>query len=383
MAAQSLARASDITTGESVTLEFDAWESDPLGRLLIGRLNLSPVKFGIIAVIASALQFGISFLAAAFSSATTEEVFPDNVWAIVGFGFVVFPLAAGFYIWISRATGRLFADIQRQSVIDAPEKVLGEAILGSEPRSVRSIQTSRVWMVAAIVVTLLGISGWVAEGFDNGSFADKRLLFNILGIPLILIGYYALSMLAARQFGILYSLWRVFHRFSLRIRPFHPDRCGGLGALGQYAVSFGYFLFVAGLGLSLVSIPILIHGHFADSYTIYVAIAAYAVVAPLTFFLTLGAAHRAMADSKDRWMKRIADQIETDYVAAVTALNKGEVISNEQLEKVSQMHSLYRTTQAFPVWPFDTATIGRFVSILAAPLITVGATAIVVSLFGQ
>lgn len=296
------------TLGDLDSLIFEAFGADPVGKVLFGKLNASPLVVGAAFFLAVCAVFILSLLLYVFAfSPTVAADFLSWLaasWSVGVYWILVVPLVMAFYAWISIESGQLFGRMYSNGVFEATESDFQHAVVGAS-ESVRSLHISKAWSVAATLVVLAVILGWVV-GDELAGYAavaeplgrNVRLTHG-LSLPIAATGVYMVCMIAARELSTVIGLWRVFRAQNLRLRPLHPDRCGGLGPLNRFALTFAYFLALAGFGLALVSIQSQADGHFLRDYMLHVGLGIYAVLAPLTFFGMLGAAHRAMADAKN------------------------------------------------------------------------------------
>lgn len=359
-------------------LDFEAFSGDALGRLLIGQLQISPfwMFLGVLGVVCVLGATGALIYALAIPSTSPGEAFSSLGWASIPYVLLVVPLTFGFYIWVTRESGRLFAGLFREGVFEADEVRFRSGVVGASG-FVRTLHSSSGWAVASAAITVAVVVMWTVGGAFFADAWDEARILMIIGLPVAAVGVYMVCMIAAREFCTVIGLWQMFRNYRLKLRPFHPDRAGGLAKLSRFAVACGYFLATAGFGLSLLSINSFAYGHFESDYMLHVALGIYSILAPLTFFGMLGSAHGAMAEAKARWLTWISDRFDRDYTAVIGALDEDRDVFAGQVEKVSHLHSLYRLTEAFPVWPFDARSIGRFAGIMIAPLVTVAASAVV------
>lgn len=196
------------------------------------------------------------------------------------------------------------------------------------------------------------------------------------------MGNYIAYVIVAREFATVRSLFQLFRRThedqaatAIHVRPWYPDRCGGLGRLNKYAISFSYFLAAVAFGLLLFtyeSVSIYgVQGSLATDPGLWLGVAAYFILAPSLFFLTLGSEHRAMLSEKAEDLHGIAEELDTEYRNIREVHKENSAVLGETIQRIKQLHELYELTAKFPVWPFDIATLRKFVTALLAPLITV------------
>jgi hypothetical protein len=223
------------------------------------------------------------------------------------------------------------------------------------------------------LVANLALSVWTRPWGAPEPFGEDIWIYALVGLPLATVGVYMVCMIAAKEFATIYALRHLFQGEAFRLVPLHPDGCGGLQALSKYALTFGYFLAVAGLGLALLSVQSINGGaeQFAKDYILHLGLGLYVVLAPLTFFASVGTAHARMAAHKRAlllWVSRLFDETHSDVVEAMKGT---KALSDTTLAEVSRLHSLYRTVESFPVWPFDMRTIRNFSAVVLVPVLTV------------
>jgi hypothetical protein len=177
-----------------------------------------------------------------------------------------------------------------------------------------------------------------------------------------------ICQIVGREIVTIWGLWQVFRRFEISPHPLHPDRCGGLRAINDYAVGFTYVIATAGIGVGLM-VYSTVRRESSLSPDMALLTAIYVIVALLCFFLPPWTAHAAMDRAKRKLLSDISRQFQYDYAQATARLGSEADELQIRVDKVKNLHALYEMTDAFPVWPFDTATLRRFLVTITAPLI--------------
>jgi hypothetical protein len=172
----------------------------------------------------------------------------------------------------------------------------------------------------------------------------------------------------ARQAVTIWGLRQVFRHFEVTPHPLHPDRCGGLRAINSYAVGFTYIIAVAGIGVGLLSY-VTVHRSGALTPDTVIWLGVYVVLALFSFFLPPWTAHAAMAEAKRKLLMDISRQFQQAYAKTTASLEGENGEFKAHVERIESLHSLYRLTDSFPVWPFDTATLSRFAVTVTVPLV--------------
>ena len=214
-------------------------------------------------------------------------------------------------------------------------------------------------------------------------------LSSIIDVPLLVINVALLiiDVLLAYAGGV--ATWKIgvtvwefrklWRRGELKIRPFHPDGCGGLAAIGQLFFSLSFVLIVIGLFLGgwlvysqsiKAGLPAS-DGPLGDFGPLFVGSSIAMVVASLlVFFWPLHAVHRLMkAEAAPHEAQVLA------LAGRIAALEKSVLCSafrpnHEELEarlaELERLRSIYSHERKIPTWPVDLATLGKFVSAQAA-----------------
>ncbi len=184
--------------------------------------------------------------------------------------------------------------------------------------------------------------------------AYEAIIFGIL-FPLVLHKYLT----------ILYSMKNILQelteRKALKLRPINPDKAGGLGKMGQFSLKLVFFL------LSPL-IPIFAYIFFGQINIIFlVGLTLYIPLLIFAFFYPLSGAHFAMKKFKEEELNRLSKEFNKVYDEFNNKLRKISLNQlNIEFEVLEKIDALYKKAEKMPVWPFDTETIAKFGSILAA-----------------
>lgn len=377
------------------SLHFDTFDHDPLGKLLVGTLKLNPLGVAALAVFVT----GISYLVAALLYALLLPAalsdwarFVFTEWYMVALWWAVIPAGLAFYPWVTRVTGSLFAGLYIAGVVQRDYNEVRNLVCQSRA-SVRSHICDKRWTYAAISVALVEVIIWTITGlvgrdWDKTPYIGHDIwLHYVILIPATLGANYMLYIMVAREIATIRGLFRLFNEGRdggrgverVNVQPWHPDGCGGLGRLRDYAIRFSYLVAIVAVALLLLiydSVSMYgIRGSLINDPGMWAGIVAYVVLAPGLFFLTLGSAHRAMLSEKHSRLRAISTQLDREYQNTSSNLSAEGAVLGTSLDKIKRLHDLYELTVKFPVWPFDLATLRRFGTAVVAPFITVAVSA--------
>ena len=225
---------------------------------------------------------------------------------------------------------------------------------------------------------------------------------------------------------------KIFHDRDVTVQPFHPDKCGGLHQLRDYALSLSYMLAIFGLGivlwlyissqavdnctagvenktdsevlkyeqcrdqledigiiyteggstkinrdLAVSEQPVVYSSVYTDyeqaaelNPALWFYVFAYVVLAPLIFFGTLQTAHGPMKNSKIQNLRSLSDKFNAEYKEVHREMLTGDAANRKgRLEQLLQLRGFYEITESFPVWPWDLASLRSFATAVSSPLI--------------
>jgi hypothetical protein len=198
------------------------------------------------------------------------------------------------------------------------------------------------------------------NGMYKHMWISAHPLYLVIKTVEIVLGWYAVCMIVARELATIQILRNMFKRYQVKLYPLHPDRCGGLLAINEYALNFTYFIAVAGIGLSLIGYLQVRADRFWSDTLLQFALGSYVFLGVFCFFAPLDAAHDAMKESKERWLMEISKQFQRAYESAQRVLRASGSRLRSNVERIQQLQEIYELTDEFPVWPFDTKTLRRF-----------------------
>jgi hypothetical protein len=340
---------------------------DPLGVVIVERLALSPWHVALIAG-------GVALIVDAISWALVgDEVIRlsgwTDVWAYGVYMYLISPAAIGAYAWISSAPAKVFYGLRESEAIAASEEEFDAFVKGG-PGSLQAAYQHPGWSIASLTV-VVALAAYYALIYTRG-WSPQAAVLRALKVVLVYVpGWYAVCRIVSCHGATIWGLRRLFGRFEVTPHPLHPDHCGGLRAINDYAVGFTYIIALSGIGVSLMSYVTLRRtGALAPDTALWVGV--YLALALISFFLPPWTAHAAMLEAKRKLLSDISRRFQSAYAETRASLGVGTGALLQGVERIERLHRLYELTDAFPVWPFDTASLRRFavtVTVPVAPLL--------------
>jgi hypothetical protein len=163
----------------------------------------------------------------------------------------------------------------------------------------------------------------------------------------------------------------MFRRFEIEPHPLHPDRCGGLRAINDYVVGFTYIIALMGLGVIILVYTSWVQDGSTLSWMNAAILVVYVGLGLVFFFLPPWTAHTSMVRAKDQMLNTIARRFQADYTELLTGLQGENSEWEKPMERTQDLHALYQLVDDFPIWPFDSRILRRFVALIILPTIPV------------
>lgn len=204
---------------------------------------------------------------------------------------------------------------------------------------------------------------WIAE---NG----KLLPVGVAMLWSIFLFYALLPLYFFRSLWISFFLKDVVGKAQLHMLPFHPDRSGGLRPVGHLGVRNQYALSVFGINVVLlVTITKRYIGLSPWLYGLIVAAAVtYVLLGPFVFLGPLLPFRSGMLHTKNELMSEVAKRlrVELDHLRGKLP---SEPITKDDEELIGRLRKIGEVIEELPVWPFDAATLRKFLTAYVLPLL--------------
>jgi hypothetical protein len=170
-----------------------------------------------------------------------------------------------------------------------------------------------------------------------------------------LVGFF-LGLIAWRMLATGVTIFRLDKRFDVFPRYKHPDKCGGLGPLGDICL---YNAKIVGVWGALLSIWLILGESYNISFyapIFYVMLFLLLIIATISFFLPLWGVHQAMLEKKEESEKKL-DQIARN-INALAQINlnsayKLDLKSDNISSDLDRLRKIYEDNLNYPVWPFN------------------------------
>lgn len=349
----------------------DAW--DPVSRLIRDRLGWDwpQVWFFALLIYGPLEKLLIPYLGGYLVLGTNVRGWRPDVEALLT-GFVEFPFFWAFYLWTGRGIGVLFTSLARNKSF-ADEQRYAAFRDRAQSAFDRWWWTLISFVLAIVVVLLMHLVNWKPDAPIPPWFIDGGSPARLLSLFLIGCVAYALAQILIREILTIVWLRRLWNELGdqLVVHPYHADRAGGLGAIGQHAANFAVFVMMVLLFVIMATLLPTIRD--ADvpiqlwSPLIVVVWALCFTLIPAIFFMLIWPPHKTMSRVCSARLNVLSAEIEEQLRAAEASATTDQVQLPQLLEKVTQLKALHGTLQSdLPDWPINARirTQLRFSSLL-------------------
>jgi hypothetical protein len=278
----------------------------------------------------------------------------------------------GYYCWIQLAFAEIISSLIKERVIELNEKT-------SQLIKNASGYTNAKWVSVIILILSLGSAssfalsvpianplymGWVSV---NPIIPWVRSLFNALSI-------YAGGILILDIVVLIYVLTRIFNSQNIKVQFSHPDKAGGLSAIGRFAANLGYLIGVFGIlvSVSLVSntMPQGINSIWSFFLVKVGGLVLYLIAAPIIFFVPLYSAHIAMLKFRDTFLLDLGKEIDQEYSKVQKRRADLKAADLDDITKrIASFRELCSQAKEFPTWPFNAQNTRKFFSLSSGAIL--------------
>jgi hypothetical protein len=203
-----------------------------------------------------------------------------------------------------------------------------------------------------------------------------------VNLPLHFIFFYVLTLGFYDFLVVLIGIDRVFRRHRIRVQALHPDRAGGLGAIGRFTANIGYSAGAIGLFLAIILLQKLAGATGIYNLLRGAIFAVYLCMAPLGFYFPLWSAHASMRTVRERLLKDVSSEFDGVFSRLHALRPENADQAEPLLKRLRQLDEERELVNRFPVWPFDTASLRKFFGLALSPLIPI-VTSLLINLLSR
>jgi hypothetical protein len=279
--------------------------------------------------------------------------------------FILFPAIFLIYQFVPYSIAELFNTLQSNGVIGQPRK--HSQTYENFVQQMVSLTNNSGWTIAILLLVLIyAIYRLLLQ--EPLSASPVPYWMRVCAIICYLPMMYATGISVVRLLlTLIFTNW-LFSKFTLHIKPLHPDGAGGLSVMAPLLwTSVGLMLWEAVLLLA----SFLSRSLFWLSFSEMILLAAiYVTLTPALLIGWLIFPHRVMVRTRDELLQPLTDEYQQ---ALLQSLSSNEydtrtlVSGTRHLSALKQRYDLLRDT--FPTWPLEIHTLNRIGVTIVLPLI--------------
>ena len=327
-------------------------KNDFLFRFL-ANFKLSPIILSLVTLFVFNTPFFLYALATnnLYNHGNTIGLLNDPNFLLLG--FISIPVTIGFYLWLPYGMSQVIAGLVNNKIVkhyDPSVISISDAI-----KKLNQSLDKPFWLIAAFVgVLLYEIFVTFPQHLNFKNIVGTNIYILVLYEVLYFPAYYATILIIIRV--IIFTSWlsEIFSKNKVILQILHPDECGGMGFVGNYATKTGYIIGTWGLAVTIV---ILTEGHQLQTGELFyftpltiMPLAIYMVLAPLAFFAPIWKAQSAMKKARDEQLEKISDETDSILMQLIyqnlnTDLRKTHL---ERLNELERLHSIILKTLINP-----------------------------------
>lgn len=241
--------------------------------------------------------------------------------------------------------------------------------------------------IIVIYANHTSISNWKVWG-SSGGVVNAPGWYLLVSLFLF---YLMISIIVLRSLATTVFMKDLVDHARVRIIPFHPDRSGGLGPVGEIGLRNQYLLSVAGINILMAAWTLYLSVSVGNDPTaldagrillwmVGMLVVAYIVIGPIVFLGPLLPYRQAMKEEKHRLMTLVANRTDEEFQRIEKDFRAG-VFTQEDSELISRLQHLGRLLDSLPVWPFDSTTLKKFFAAYVAPIVALFVTVLLTVAF--
>ncbi len=343
------------------------YQHDPLLVLLKNKWRLNDLWIIAGAIVTPGIVFSFWWFWVEYVVGSKVQIWipGDTVSALLQ-TFATFPLLVMIYLLIPASIARLFNTLRANRVIGESRRERA----GSESYEdfVRQLVTwmDKSWWAAMglVVVVLYLFCRLLLIELHNPSSVPfwLRACALVMWLPLM---YATLMSVVRLLLTLVFTNW-LFYRFTILVKPLHPDGSGGLGALGHLLwLSVGIMFWDA---LLLSTALVTSHMTLFSFLEILPLAAIYVSLTPSLLIGWLYLPHRVMVKARDEALLPLTEEFRQTFQQTMPSVGDDTasiVAGTSRLAALKQRYDLVQET--FPTWPVEVQDLRRLVATGSLP----------------
>lgn len=352
----------DDSGRNAALLPEKVYRNDPWMALFRDRLSLNNwFSLGIIVLLSICCFYGLYLLPGTGHGLANQPLFALLETTTATFYYIA-------YLWLPDTIALLFNTLWANEIVD--QSMDGQDAKTAYAKLIEDLLSwlNRPWWSIGILIFVIVylVNRYLVHG-------PPFLIYVPLWLQLVtavldgIIAYNAFISVTRLLISLVFAN-RVFHSFTIHVKPLHPDGAGGLGVMRH--VVWISALIILGTTLTFFETIQLLTNPNAISSTLdtIVLIAAYVILTPTLILGWLTMPHLLMLKARNAALKPLVDEFQaiTEHPQAIANAETASILAdNDRLTAIKTRYSLIWDT--FPTWPLELNQARRLVATLSIP----------------
>jgi len=227
---------------------------------------------------------------------------------------------------------------------------------------------SAVTLAAALVTWLAPLNPFFRINVNDklAWWAVNPYYYWLVWIPMIGVSLYMIIWIVLRQIHMVRGLSKLYAAYDVVAVPFHPDRCNGFAAVGDYSVRTTLIVILGGFWLAFMIIqPVFLGETMRIRADLAFLMSLYILTVPALFTIPVWSTHKVMVNAKSLALESVGKQIRQ-------ALKGTKRKNQPTLARIQALRQAFLLVdQEYTTWPFRKLTLGGLgVTAYIPPLVT-------------
>lgn len=293
-------------------------------------------------------------------------------WLLIGtlspiqvlFGSIVVPLWMGIYLFLPSTMADLFNRLWRNGAIGEYRADLTTSMSYKEfvEKQARWIH-SRWWVgVALFLLALYWL--YIFLFLHGGILTLAPLWLQCTVIFVFSLIFYVGFLSIVWLLSMVVSINRLFHVFTVQVKPLHPDGSGGLGV-------FNHFLWIS-IALVMIGVctALSISARGFNIAYLLAAIVCYLITLPTLLTAWLAFPHYVMVEVRNKLLQPLTDEYELAVSETMSSAKDDTTAIIAGTERLTALQKRYEQVRdSYPTWPIEIVQLRRLAIVLFLPLL--------------
>jgi hypothetical protein len=339
-------------------LKTEFLKGDIFSQLITNRLRWHRWVFPVVMISITFVMFATPVLINSYFN--SYHILPNDIGNAL-ISFIVRPFLVWYFLWLPQ---KMWTTLERLLENQAIPKIKTSKYFELINNMAKAINGKPIQWIALLISVSLTYGMVATQPPVEYWFSRSSPLWWFSEIPLGFIAFYALTLTIFRLVGFQNFLSKVYKNMPINVHPWHPDRAGGLGSIGELFLTCTYIvlaviLFIIGSGLPHIQ------EYMTNHYFPWEFISILAILPIFEFLIFFGMLYTTHNVMKKEYLE-LLNKLDREFNTEIKEKTKAEETSTLLKTQLDLYLFLERN---YPRWPIKTGTIKRFYGTMSASIL--------------